>query len=287
VAVGSLSCDVNAVVGKEDQWRITSATQPKEVAVIGGGPAGMEAARVAALKGHTVTLFEKRKLGGRLIEASAPEFKADIRRLIDYLSAQISKAGIRVINNEATIQAIRDGEFDVAIVAVGADPGVPNVRGLDKPSVVSMLDVLRGITTGKTVIVVGGGLGGCDVALFLAEQGKRVVIVEVLDEIGAYMNRCERLAFFKRLSKQDVEIHTGVHLSEVTDSGAVIQDRLGRKIDLKGNNVVLAVGFTANRRLFDELQQIPMLEIYAVGDCVQPRTIYDAIHEGYWAAFGI
>jgi pyruvate/2-oxoglutarate dehydrogenase complex dihydrolipoamide dehydrogenase (E3) component len=101
------------------------------------------------------------------------------------------------------------------------------------------------------------------------------------------MNQAEHIAFFKRLSKQDVDIITGAHLTEVTDSGAMVYDKEGRRIELKGDNVVLATGFVPNTKLFDERWQIPTLEICAVGDCVEPRILYDATHEGYWAAFGI
>jgi len=287
VMVGSVNCAVNVAVGKEEQFRITPSAKPKKVAVVGGGPSGMEAARVAALRGHEVTLFEKRKLGGMLIEASAPEFKADIRKLIDYLSTQVKKTGVKVINSEATSKTIKDGKFDAVIVAIGATPWTPVVSGLDKPSVVGALDVLDGAKTGKSVIVVGGGRIGCDVALFLAEQGKKVTITTRGDAIAREFNQAEHIAFFKRLSKQNVEIITGVHLTEVTDSGVIVYDRWGTKSDLKGDSVVLAAGLKANRGLFDELWQIPTLEIYAVGDCVEPRTIYDAIHEGYWAAYAI
>jgi len=287
VMIGSVNCAVNVAVGKEEQFRITPSAKPKKVAVVGGGPAGMEAARVAALRGHDVTLFEKRKLGGMLIEASTPEFKADIRRLIDYLSTQVKKTGVKVVNREATSQTIKDGKFDAVIVATGGVPQAHDASGLDKPSVVSALDVLRGAKIGKNVIVVGGGRIGCDVALFLAEQGKKVTITTRGDAIARDFNQAEHIAFFKRLSKQDVTIRTSVHLVEVTDSSVVVYDRFGKKIELKGDNVVLAAGFAPNRKLFDELWQIPTLEIYAVGDCVEPRTIYDAIHEGYWAAFGI
>jgi 2,4-dienoyl-CoA reductase-like NADH-dependent reductase (Old Yellow Enzyme family)/thioredoxin reductase len=283
ISTGSINCAVNVAVGKEAEFKITLSANPKKVAVIGGGPAGMEAAIVAALKGHEVTLFEKRQLGGMLIEASVPEFKADLRSLIDYLATQVKKTGVKVVNSKATSHTIKDGKFDVVIVATGATPWTPNVPGLDKPSVMGILDVLGGAKTGKNVIVVGGGLGGCDAALFLAEQGKKVTIVEVLDKIGAYMNQGESAAFFKRLSKQDVEIRTSMLLAEVTDSGVIVQDKFGIKSEVKGDTVVLATGFAPNRKLFEELSQVPDLEVYAVGDCVEARKIYDAIHEGHWA----
>jgi len=287
VAVGGINCSVNVTVGREDEFRITAADRVKRVAVIGGGPAGMEAARVAALRGHQVTLFEKRKLGGVLIEASVPEFKADIRRLIDYLSVQVKRTGVKIVNSEATSQTIKDGRFDAVIVATGATPWIPDVPGIDKPRAVGALDVLRGAKTGESVIVVGGGMIGRDVALFLAEQGKNVTITTRGDDIARGMNQAERLAYFERLSKHSVKIRTGVHLKEITDSGIIIHDGAGNKSEIKGDSVVLAAGLIPDRGLFDELSKIADLKVYAVGDCVEPRTIFDAIHEGYWTAFNL
>ena len=101
------------------------------------------------------------------------------------------------------------------------------------------------------------------------------------------MNQAERLAYFERLSKQSVEIRTGVYLEEATDSGIIVHDSTGAKSEVKGDSVVLAAGLIPNRRLFDELAGIPDLKVYAIGDCVEPRTIFDAIHEGHWTAFNL
>jgi len=284
---GSINCTVNVAVGKEDEFRITPSAKPKKVAVVGGGPAGMEAATIAALRGHDVTLFEKRKLGGMLLEASVPEFKADIRSLISYLATQVKKSGVKTIEAEATSQSIKDGNFDAVIVATGGTPNIPDVPGIDKSSVITAIEVMGGAKTGKNVIMVGGGLAGCDVALFLAERGKKVTIVEMEDEIARGWSDSPRLAFFERLSKQDVEVRTGVHLEEVTDSGITVHDKQAVKSEIKGDTVVIATGFKPNLRLFDELAQLPKLEVYAIGDCAEPRMIFDAIHEGHWMAYGL
>ncbi|HEY87862.1 MAG TPA: FAD-dependent oxidoreductase [Dehalococcoidia bacterium] len=287
VGSGSLKCAVNPGIGREGEFRITQVDKPKKVAVIGGGPAGMEAARVAALRGHEVTLFERKELGGMLIPASVPEFKTDIRRLIKYLSTQVEKAGVNLVKGEVTSQTIKNGKFDAVIVATGATPWLPDVPGIDKSSVVGVLDVLGGTQTGKSVIVVGGGMIASDVILFLAEQGKRVTITTRGDAIGLELGMMI-FAFMKRLLKQDVDIRTGVHLVEVTDSGIVIADRSGEKSEIKGDSVVIAAGLTPNRKLFDELAQVPELdEVYAIGDCVEPRTIFDVIREAYAVAFNL
>jgi NADPH-dependent 2,4-dienoyl-CoA reductase/sulfur reductase-like enzyme len=287
LAKGSINCTVNAALGKEEESGGTPAAKARRVAVIGGGPGGMEAARVAALRGHQVTLFEKRKMGGALIEASVPEFKADIRGLIDYQSTQIKKRGVKVVDAEATSQVIKDGKFDAVIVATGATPLGYDVPGIEKPQVVGVLDGFKGAKTGKSVVVVGGGMIGCDVALFLAEQGKKVTITTRGDDIARGMNQSERLAYFERLSKQSVEIRTGVHLEEVTDNGVIVVDRGGSRIKIKGDHVVLASGLIPNRRLFDELAKIRNLRVYAIGDCAEPRMIFDAIHEANWVAYNL
>ena len=283
----SVHCDVNATVGREEELRITPVAKSKKVAVVGGGPAGMEAARVAALRGHEVTLFEKRKLGGMLIEASIPDFKSDIKPLIDYLSTQVKKTRVKIIKGEATSDSIKDGKFDAVIVATGTTPWLPDIPGVDKSFVIEALEALSGAQIGKNVIVVGGGLIGCDVALSLAEQKKRVIITTRRDEIGEGLTEIMKPGFLERLSKQDVEIRTKVHLEEVTDSGIMVHNRSGYKSEIKGDSVVLATGLKPNIRLFEELSEVSKLEVYAVGDCVEPRTIYDAIHEGYSAAYNL
>ncbi len=287
LAIGSIRCTVNARLGREDEFRIAPADITRKVAVIGGGPAGMEAARIAALRGHQVTLFEKRKMGGTLIEASTPEFKSDIRGLIDYLSTQIRKGDVQVVNKEATSQIIEDGKFDTVIVATGATSAVYDVPGMNRRHVVAALDVYRGAKTGNHVIVVGGGMIGCDVALYLAEQSKTVTITTRRNDIASGMNKSERLAYFERLSKQTVEIKTGVHLEEVTERGIIVRERAGSKSEIEGDHVVLAPGLIPNRGLFDELAQMPNVKVYAVGDCADPRTIFDAIHEGCWTTFNL
>ena len=148
---------------------------------------------------------------------------------------------------------------------------------------VGPLDALRGANTGKSIIVVGGGLIGRDVALFLAEQGKKVIITTRGDTIARDENQYVLGVYFERLSRQDVAIRTGVELERVIDNGIIVRDSQGAKKNIEGDTVVLAVGFTPDRKLFDELREMPDLEVHAIGDCVEPRRIHDAIHEGFFA----
>lgn len=283
----TISCSVNVAVCREDEFQITKAEHFKNVAVIGGGPAGMEAARVCALRGHKVTLYEKRKLGGALIEASVPEFKApDLKPFINHLSTQIKKLKIKVVNKEATSQAIKNGKFDAVIVATGATPLVPeDVHGITSSKVIGALQVLNGkAKVGQKIAVIGAGIVGTEVGLFLAEQGKEVVFVEMLDTFMNNITFDEKLVYEERFKTLKISIHTGKRLESVSDKGITVVDRYGIRTAITADTVVLAAGFKPNRDLIDSLKKESKLQVFEVGDCVRPRKIFDAIHEGHLAA---
>jgi len=282
----TVSCTVNATLGFEGELDIEPAVKTKKVAVIGGGPGGMEAARVAALRGHEVTLYEKRdRLGGYLIEASVPEFKKDLISLIDYLSTQVKKLGVKVIlEKEATVQMIKQQGFDAVVLATGGTPLVPDIRGIDKKSVMTAVDVLRGEQVGQNVVVAGGGFVGCEVALFLAETGKRVQIIELLEDVALGMGEAEQQFIFEEFSKYRVKTNLGLRLEEVIDGGVIAADRYGKRYNFEADSVVLALGLVARGDLLEGLEKAN-IAVYPVGDCVEPRKIYDAIHEGFFAGY--
>jgi len=277
-------CTVNPTLFKSEKLAVTKAEQKKKVAVIGAGPAGMEAARICTLRGHDVTIYEKRELGGVLIEASAPDFKADIRRLIEYYKNQAEKLGISVVKKEATSKEIISEKYDTAIVAIGAQLRKLDVKGIDNPIVINALDVLNGkAKVGKKVVVIGGGVTGVEVGLFLAEQGKEISFVEMLDMFMSGIGH-NRNAYNERLAAQKISIHTGNLLYEVLDNAAVIMDRFGRKTELDADTIVLASGFAPQTELKEQLEKDPDIEVFAVGDCVGARMIFEAIHEGFLKA---
>lgn len=281
----AIRCTVNVALAREDSLAITPAEHLKEVAVVGGGPGGMEAARVCALRGHRVTLYEKRKLGGALIEASVPEFKSDIRRLISYHVTQMKKLKVKVIKEEATVNTIKKGNFDAVIVAVGAALTKPDVPGIEKPIVTNVLEVLNGkANLGQRVHIVGGGIIGVEVGLFLAEQDKEIIFTTRQDELMLGLMSSERTAYQERLAGQKVTVYTGRRLDSVLDKGAIVVDKSGSRQEIPADNIVLATGFAPQTTLRERLEKETSLEVYAVGDCVSPRMIYDAIHEGYLAA---
>jgi 2,4-dienoyl-CoA reductase-like NADH-dependent reductase (Old Yellow Enzyme family)/thioredoxin reductase len=275
----AITCAVNPTISREGQLEITPAEQLKKVAVVGGGPAGMEAARVSKLRGHEVVLFESRKLGGALHEASIPEFKADIRPLIQNLRTQIEKLGIPHEEKTAEVPDLKG--FDAVIVAIGGKNIQLNLPGVDKSHVVSALDVLNHPEiAGEKTVVIGGGLVGTETALFLAESGKKVTVVEMLDGIMNDVAVTDCLAYTERIAKTDMDVLVRHKLVEIKD-GNVVLECSGRLKELDADTVVMAVGFKPQNALVDELKSIEGIEVYAIGDCVKPAKIYDAIHAGY------
>lgn len=292
----SLMCSVNIAIGREDRFAQLQyegndpAPQPKKVFVVGGGPGGMEAARVAALRGHRVTLFEKRdKLGGALLEASIPEFKSDLRPLIDYLSNQLKRLKVKVTLRKAiTAKEIVDEGPDVVIVSTGSKPSMPEVPGIQKPNVVNGLDIYNGKEVGQTVVIIGGGMLGAELALFLVEKGKKVILTTRQGQIGYDMEVAHFIVLMDKLMKAGVLIYTQKLLYEVTDDGVVMLDlvRLGEKIKISGDNVIVMGGFQPDAALYEALKD-QGLAVYAIGDCVQPRGIHEAIYEGHLTARSI
>ncbi len=263
---------MNVALCREEEFKITPAEHPLRVAVVGGGPAGMEAARVCALKGHAVTLYEKRELGGALLEAAIPEFKApDLRPLVAYLKTQVEKLGITVVKKEAALADLTGGSggdgsggggpYDAVIVAAGATAlGLEDIPGIGNPKVVSAASVLRGeAKVGDRVAVIGGGIVGTEVGLVLAEQGKEVVFVEMLDDFMCNITFDERQVYEERFQPLNVTINTGQRLVAVTDTGITVADRSGKETAIAADSVVLAAGFRPNRELIEGLAERPVL----------------------------
>jgi len=290
-----ISCAVNPATGREKELAITPAEKKKTVLVVGGGPGGMEAARVAALRGHKVTLWEKgNALGGNLIPASAPDFKDDYRLLINYLSTQIKKLGVTVeLGKEATPELILSMNSKVIIIATGATSIIPEINGIDKGiekgKVISAVDLLLGKgEVGESVVVIGGGRNGCEAALYLAQQGKKVTIVkrsdsrlplDMLQGWGITPNP-NAIDLLRLLDEANVKILLSTNTLEITDTGVVIADAQGERSALEADTIVFSRGMKPNRELQEALQD-KLSEVYAIGDCVEPRVVLNAMWEGY------
>ena len=280
---GQRVCSLNAAIGREREYRIRPAAKRKEVLVVGGGPAGMEAARVAARRGHRVLLYEKGdRLGGQLLLAAIPPYKAEINKFTSFLTTQVEKLGVRVeLNKPVTRALVEDLKPDAVILATGARPLIPEITGIDKRNVVTTWDVLsRAVEIGEHVAVVGGGALGCEVAAFLAEMGKKVFVVEMLERLASDLEtRQGRKILLGSLAEKGVTCFTEMKAEEISDRGLLMTDKSGRKQTVDVDTIVLACGSIPNDDFSGKLSGL-VPEIHVVGDCVQPRTLFEAIDEG-------
>ncbi|MBN1176889.1 MAG: FAD-dependent oxidoreductase [Dehalococcoidales bacterium] len=281
----SLSCAVNPACGKEREYQLNKADVPKKVIVIGGGVAGMEAARVAAMRGHKVVLYEKEKdLGGHLIEASVPRFKKDLAALLDWYKNELNKLDIVVKTTiEISPEIISQGNPDAVIVATGSVPVIPDIPGIDNPSVITCTDLMLGRKKAKDkVVVIGGGMVGCETAIWLAEQGKQVTLVEMLPELMAgflSVPLMNRMMLTDLLALHKVDVLTGISVNEITAEGINITVNNTQKT-IKADTVVLAAGLKPDDTLSRELRG-KVANLYNVGDCREPRNIMGAIWDGF------
>lgn len=288
IAVDSrpLSCAVNPACGREGLLVVGETSERKKVLVVGGGIAGMEAARVSAIKGHRVTLYEKaERVGGHLVAGSVPDFKQDIKRLLDWYTMQLEALGVEIrLRAEVTPELVKKEKPDKVIVATGSTPLVPCVPGIEKPIVASCTDLLLGRKRAReSVMVIGSGLVGCETALWLTNQGKKVTIVEVLSEIGTgRMFHANRVMLLDMLREKKVEFMTSTCLEAVREDGVIVKKDSIRKF-VRCDTVALALGLSPERGLYDSLKG-EVVELYLIGDCKEPRKIMDAVWEAYHVA---
>lgn len=280
-----VECTVNAQVGREEEYRIRPVPpeKRKKVLIAGGGPGGMEAARVAKLRGHEVTLYEKSdKLGGQLLIASVAPGKEEVQNVADYLSTQLRKLNVKVVlNKEVTAEVVRKETPDVVVVAIGNSLFKPDIPGVDRDNVVVAEDVLNGkVKVGDKVVVIGGELVGCEVADFLAERGKKVTMTRRGKEMATGINPITKVLLFRRLNNGGVEMLTEVKYLEITEKGLKLIDKEKKERMIEANHIVLAAGSTPNNSLVEKLKGLTEEAIYLVGDCVAPRKLWNAIHEG-------
>jgi pyruvate/2-oxoglutarate dehydrogenase complex dihydrolipoamide dehydrogenase (E3) component len=218
-----------------------------------------------------------------LLLSEALPHKKDVRNLIDFLAYQLKKLRVKVeLGKEATAKLVERMNPDAVVVATGATPLLPSIPGVRRRGAVTAWDTLRSHgrnIVGENVIVAGGGGVGCEAAELLAMLGKRVTIVEMLRDIATELPSKRRYFLKQRLGERGVRIMTGLEIEEVTNKGAVALDReSGEQLDLEGT-VVLALGATPNNELVRRLRG-RVRELHAIGDCVRPRRILEAIHEG-------
>ncbi len=279
-----IHCLVNPEVGFESETDYSKTSMPKKVFIAGGGVAGMEAARGAAIKGHKVHLYEATDtLGGQFVSASYPPFKGEFASLPAWQIRQLEKLGVDIhLRTPLTPEIVKKEKPDKVIIATGANPIVPNLPGVDGPNVVLAEDVLRGRSdTGMRVLVAGGGMIGAETASYLCVQCKeKVTLIEMLPEIANDMEGGVRDDLKDVLNKYFVEIKTKTKLAGVTSQGALIEQGGAVKL-YPCDTVVLAIGTVPYNPLEENLKE--MCDTVVVGDAVKPRKAVVAVREGFVA----
>lgn len=284
-----ISCAINPEMGREAEFAIKPAAKKKKVLVVGSGPAGMESARVADLRGHQVILCEKEnRMGGQLYYATKAPHKKEFGEVIRFLKRQIEKSNVDVrLGTEVTPALIQEIGPDAVIVATGARPAVPFTPGIEKPHVCTALDILNQDVTlaGKTAVL-GAGLIGMETALFLLENNvSPVIILEPTDNVGGNVGlRAGWIVRNAVTNCSDIEVRTRTTVEEIKDHSLVLQKE-GKFEELEVKNVVIATGMRNNNELLEALRADKLVEeIYSVGDCNLPRTVRWAMEEAAFAS---
>jgi 2,4-dienoyl-CoA reductase-like NADH-dependent reductase (Old Yellow Enzyme family)/NADPH-dependent 2,4-dienoyl-CoA reductase/sulfur reductase-like enzyme len=278
-------CSVNPEVGREGTFSIKKAKGRKRVLIAGGGPAGLEAARVAQSRGHRVTLFEKRdRLGGYLNVAALPPYKQEFKDLIEFYKYEMERSGVEVrLHTEVDAGLIKDMRPDIVVVATGSVPFIPQIKGIEKGHVVTAVEALTGGEgTGSHMVIIGGGRVGCETAEFLTLKGKSVTLIEEGDEVGRGVPPRIHMFLLPRLIKKGVKILKKTKVEEIEDSGVKVFQP-GKVEKIEADTVVIAMGFIPRTALVDGLEaMIPELNgFFMIGDCAEPRTVQEAIRDGW------
>jgi 2,4-dienoyl-CoA reductase (NADPH2) len=298
-------CRINASFGT-DQYEVTKATKKRKVLVVGGGPSGMQTARIAAMRGHDVTLFEKEPyLGGSLpLAAMVKGFEVeDLPSLIRFFKRQIKKLGVDVhLSKEFTFSDIDKVKPDVVVLALGGAPTFPEVPGINGRNVIKSADLyvilklfirflgpklLRSLTKawmpiGKNVVIIGGAIQGCQLGEFLIKRGRKVAIVDAEKELGKWLAPERKTRLFYWLKKKGVKLVGGVKLGKITPEGLSIIVKDDNTQLLWADKIIPALPLSPNLELMNKLKD-KVSEIYAVGDCTNPGIIPDATGAGWEA----
>ena len=275
-------CCVNPLTGNENRFPLKKTKRPQKIALVGAGPAGLEAACTAASLGHRVLLYEKEgRIGGQLRAAAVPPNKALLNNLIDYYESRLAQSEIEVhLEAEFTEKTLQGKTVDAVILATGSCATRPALPGANQPHVITARDVLADPSaSGERILVVGGGWVGCETAEFLAHEGKNVRLIEMLDDIALDVEPRTRILLLERLARLGIETTTGCKLKSIGRDDTVAEVQ-GRELRIPADTVVFAVGCRTNTELQNKLKA-DHYKVYTIGDCRDPANIKAAVHQGF------
>ncbi len=288
-ATATRRCTVNPVIGREmEGWEVPKAPVSRKVVVVGGGPGGLKAAYTAAQRGHQVILMEKdAELGGILKSEQALPFKYEMYQLSLTFAKQCRDAGVEIrLQTEATKELIEKEAPDAVIIAAGSRPLILPIPGIDGENVTIVNDYyLKKENVKDEVVVLGGGLAGCEAAIHLAKEGKKVTIVEMRDELAPDANVRHRPLLLKEIQAL-AEVRTGLKGLEVTKEGVICEDKDKNRHMVKGSSVICALGQRARTDVVEALRDTAPY-VAVIGDCAKVSTITNAVYQGYHAALDI
>ena len=277
-----LKCSINAELGREGEGLLKPASGKRRVVVVGGGPAGMEVARVAAVRGHKVVLFEENdKLGGMVNVAYLPPHKEELKNLVDYYVCQMDILNVDVnLGKSLNLEKLKAIRPDVVIFATGAEPLIPKMPGIDGKQVVTAIEILKGTkAAGETIVVIGGGLIGVETAEFLAEKGKDVTIVEMLKSVAVDIGPTMRWGVVSRVKKK-THILTLTRAIEVKQGCVVVEGQDKSVKEISADTVVVASGLKCRTSLAESVGKSG-IECHVIGSCRRPGQIADAVEDAF------
>ncbi len=290
-ATATRRCTVNPLIGREmEGCEVAKAPVSKKVVVVGGGPGGLKAAYTSALRGHKVILMEQEaELGGILKSEQALPFKHEMYELSNTFARFCKQAGVDIrLNTKATKETVEKENPDALIIAAGSAPLIPPIEGIHGKNVVVVNNYyLEKDKVGEEVVVLGGGLAGCEAAIHLAEEGKKVSLVEMRDDLAPDANVRHRPLLLAKIKElESLEVHTGLKGLKVTEEGVLCADKDGKEQLIRGASVICALGQRARKDVVEELRDSAPY-VVSIGDCVKVGTITNAVYQGYHAALDI